>query len=305
MTSKAVAKQLAMKLKLEDRLKPKLRKFFRQMGHDVKIVMTVTNRVPSLDSFDAELITILREHYRLVAEAFKEIPKQSIKSSITINEKKQHFEEIPGGSDSSDNTAFLAAAVLLLSDAIDKSDEEIVEFIISHSVQQSGFILRTTQKELQAITARVIANAIAQGEDLTLKEIAARVEKEFNASSAGRIDTIAATETQGPSETTKLIIATVLAATVIDVLGPDGGPVPGTVIKTWNTIIDSVTRPAHIRANGQTIRNNTAFVVGGERLPAPGNSSLGASLKNVINCRCTATYSVVGGDALPVNITLQ
>lgn len=304
MTSKAVAKQLAMKLKLEDRLKPKLRKFFRQISHDVKIVMTATNRVPNLDSFDAELIAILREHYRLVAKAFKEIPRQSIKSWATPIEKKQFVEEIPGGSDSAVDEAVLAA-ILLLPDVINRSEEEIVEYIIRHSQLQSGFILSTTQKELQAITARIIVEAVSRGEVLTPAEIAARVEREFNARTANRIDTIAATETQTPSETVKLLIATALATIALEVIGPDGELVPGTVIKIWNTIIDSVTRPAHIRANGQIVRNNTAFVVGGELLPAPGNSSLGASLKNIINCRCVATFDVVGGGDLPINITLQ
>ena len=38
MTSKVVAKQLAMKLKLENKLKPKLRKFFRQVGHQELVI---------------------------------------------------------------------------------------------------------------------------------------------------------------------------------------------------------------------------------------------------------------------------
>ena len=304
MTSKAIAKQLAMKLKLENKLKPKLRKFFKQVGRDVRVIWTATGRIPSLDSFDVELTAILRDHYRLVADAFKDIPKESIKSHIALGEKK-FVEELPGGSDSSDLTTTIAAVILLLSSAMDKAEEEIVGFIIDESVKHSGFILNTTRDELQSVTARVVANAVAQGEDLTLAEISARVEREFAANSRNRIDTIAVTETQGPSETTKLIMALALASTALTVPGVDGELLPGTVIKTWNSIIDSVTRPAHISANGQVVLNNTSFVVGGERLPAPGNSSLGASLKNIINCRCIATYDVVGGEALPMNITLQ
>ena len=294
MTSKAVPKQLAMKLKLENKLKPKLKKFFRQVSHDVKIVMTVTRRVPSLENFDVDLTAILKDHYREVAEVFKEIPRESIKSWAHSIEKKQHVEEIPGGSDSAVDEALLVA-ILLLPDLINQAEEEIVEFIITHSQTQSRHILNTTQKELNQITARVIAEAAAQGEVLTPAEISARVEKEFNARSKKRIDTIATTETQTPSEKVKLITALALAAIVLE----------GTTMKTWHTVIDSVTRPAHISANGQVVRNDVPFRVGGERLPAPGDSSLGASPKNIINCRCIATYSVVGGDIIPANIALQ
>lgn len=300
MSSRSVAKQLAAKLKLEKKLKPKLTKLFKQIGKDVNTVWSATRQIPNLNSFDVELVTILRQHYRDVAKAFTKIARDSLKSSITFNSTKQ-IEEIPGGSDSSES--FLAATAITLLSAMEKAESEIIKFINEHSIRQSKFILETTENNLRETVKRVITQTALEGRILTQREIGDLIEKEFNATSKGRIDTIAMTETQTPSETIKLLEATALAVAVSG--GREDELKEGTVVKTWNAILDAVTRPAHRAAHGQTVPNNTPFIVGGERLPAPGNSFLGASLGNVINCRCIATFDVIGGGDFPVDITLQ
>ena len=45
-------------------------------------------------------------------------------------------------------------------------------------------------------------------------------------------------------------------------------------------------------ANGQTVDFYDPFIVGGEEMQYPLDPS--ASPENTINCRCTATYRVVG-----------
>lgn len=55
---------------------------------------------------------------------------------------------------------------------------------------------------------------------------------------------------------------------------------------TWDSTLDRVTRPHHWDADGQTVLINEPFVVAGERLMFPGDDSLGATAKNLINCRC-------------------
>ena len=57
--------------------------------------------------------------------------------------------------------------------------------------------------------------------------------------------------------------------------------------KTWVTMGDSKVRPHHQAANFQTVPENEPFIVMGENLMFPGDTSLGASLINVSNCRCT------------------
>lgn len=302
MTSKAVAKQLAMKLKLEKKLKPKLKRFFRQIGQDIKVVWTATRTIPNLDSFAPKLTAILNDHYRDVAKQFTGIAQESLKSSVASNNTKQH-EEIPGVSDSGDTSvALLALLALPVLDTINDVKNDVITFINEHSVGQTSRILATTRQELQTISARVITDASVNGEVLTQAEVGDRIARGFAESSNSRVNTIAMTETQTPSETIKLIEATALAVLVASAAGVDEGLGVGTVVKKWNAIIDSVTRSAHLRANGQVVLHNVPFLVGGERLPAPGNSGLGASLSNIINCRCTATFSVISNDTPLANI---
>jgi uncharacterized protein with gpF-like domain len=49
---------------------------------------------------------------------------------------------------------------------------------------------------------------------------------------------------------------------------------------------DEKVRPAHVEANGQIVPFKQPFDVDGQSLMYPGDMSLGASIDNVINCRC-------------------
>jgi uncharacterized protein with gpF-like domain len=55
---------------------------------------------------------------------------------------------------------------------------------------------------------------------------------------------------------------------------------------TWDATLDEVTRPHHWEADGQTVPINEPFTVAGEKLMFPGDDSLGATAKNLVNCRC-------------------
>lgn len=57
--------------------------------------------------------------------------------------------------------------------------------------------------------------------------------------------------------------------------------------KEWMCSMDSDSRKWHKEANGQVVPVDEPFIVGGEKLMHPGDSSQGASAKNVIQCRCT------------------
>lgn len=61
--------------------------------------------------------------------------------------------------------------------------------------------------------------------------------------------------------------------------------------KTWHAIIDKGTRDWHREANGQTKPITEPFEVGGDLMQYPRDESLGAGGENIVNCRCSATYS--------------
>jgi len=64
------------------------------------------------------------------------------------------------------------------------------------------------------------------------------------------------------------------------------------VKKKWNSVGDSHTRDTHRMAGAQSpIAMNKPFLVGASMLMFPSDTSLGASLDEIIGCRCYLTYS--------------
>lgn len=62
--------------------------------------------------------------------------------------------------------------------------------------------------------------------------------------------------------------------------------------KEWIATLDNRTRDPHAAAHGQRRGLDDPYVVGGQRLRYPGDTSLGASADNTIQCRCTESYRV-------------
>lgn len=58
------------------------------------------------------------------------------------------------------------------------------------------------------------------------------------------------------------------------------------ITHTWDATLDEFTRPHHFEADGLTVPIDEPFVIYGERMMFPGDDSLGATAKNLINCRC-------------------
>lgn len=69
---------------------------------------------------------------------------------------------------------------------------------------------------------------------------------------------------------------------------------PETVTRKWDATMDSRTRKDHQRADGLEVKGMEApFVLeDGSRLMYPGDTSLGASAAQTINCRCIQQYVV-------------
>lgn len=69
--------------------------------------------------------------------------------------------------------------------------------------------------------------------------------------------------------------------------------------KKWVATPDARTRDAHKSADGQEVPQDEPFIVDGEKMMYPGDISLGASAKNVINCRCTMVSVIKRKDYNP------
>lgn len=252
-----LARQLAKKIKLENRFKPELTRFFKQVSRNATAKWVATSRIPNLDSFQLELIALLRGHYRRVEKAFSKDARNEAKTVNFFLETKQE----------------------------ENIDSEIVDYINQHSIQQSMFILQTTESNLNVVAASVLGAAITGIERPTRAETAREIRREFDARSINRIDTIAMTETQTPAEEIKFIEALAVSETLRQTTGQ-------TMAKTWATVLDERTRPSHVLADRQEVNVRQPFIVQGERLPVPGSAALGASLSNIINCRCASINTI-------------
>lgn len=66
--------------------------------------------------------------------------------------------------------------------------------------------------------------------------------------------------------------------------------------KSWVAVRDENTRNAHaVKSPTEYIRLDEAFIVGGEQLVYPADTSLGASASNTINCRCSMNFRLARG----------
>lgn len=69
-----------------------------------------------------------------------------------------------------------------------------------------------------------------------------------------------------------------------------------TARKQWQTMGDKLVRRFprdafdHVSANRQTVGIRDPYIVSGQLMKHPGDSSLGASKGNIINCRCVSVY---------------
>lgn len=55
----------------------------------------------------------------------------------------------------------------------------------------------------------------------------------------------------------------------------------------WVTTIDGRERPTHHNADGQQVKTGEPFTVGGSKMMHPHDSSLGAPIEEIAQCRCT------------------
>jgi len=158
-------------------------------------------------------------------------------------------------------------------------DTQLTTFINAQTGYQSDLIISTLGEDIAATVDTVIIDAAAEGVQLPKVKIASKVKKKFKDSIEGKASVISGTETQIMAEKTKLVEAVNLQQLK-----------EMRLVKQWVSTLDEVTRVAHVFADGQIQELGDPFIVGGERLLIPGDSSLGASAGNIIECRCDAIY---------------
>jgi len=239
------------KLALEPKLRKKLRKLDKKILNQFRRNM-LRGQMTRADTFSPELEDLLAKHYVLVANEFQgNIENQLPKDlGLTATEK---------------TTLALALAA----------------FFERRATNQAHFITQTTQKEMGKAALLAASETEDQIEQAVIA--AAILSRRFLA----REGATATLETQAAAEATKAAEFDVLAGKRPLTLDTP----PGAANKEWVTMRDERVRRSpffHTRADQQVRPINVPFSVGGEQLRFPGDTSLGASIGNVINCRCAA-----------------
>ena len=296
-----LTREVTEKLRLEAIVKPGIRKIFKRVVDDFRVSVARTGQAPSLSRHRTSFETLLEDHYRRVQRSFGGmILKQNNVTTYMALRSKQAKQN---DAEEESRIKELIAAIFLLWD-----DER--------APVQADIIVATTVRDM--------GDAIDQGRQAMREDGTPTENRSLAAVAAaillrilrGRVDLIAVTETQAAAEAAKAIEASTVAGVLIpgvpvprDIVpvveptvaptptpgpGPRLTPVQATLKKSWIDMRDKRVRPTHVEAGRRygaaSIPVNEAFIVGGSRMMYPGDTSLGAPIREIASCRCSAQY---------------
>ena len=292
--TRIAARDLAKKMSLEPKLISKLRKLFNKISRDAKDYYVLNNTLICLSPYKAELTKMLFEHYIRVYKSFSNV-QPIVKKSYNRNVEVK--KDNPDGSKPIDFT--------VTNNEI-KTEKEIQDSL-ERADKQSYYIMNTTQKQLSESYFEAESESPITGTTKSSEDVAKTATEYFNEKSKSRPESISATETQAVAEKAKAnntVQYTIYPSSsgaietlpgesfnpLEDLEEEDRETLSGYTVKYWVTMADNRVREAHIEAEGQVVFADEPFIVMGEELMEPGDTSLGASDANIINCRCTAVY---------------
>ena len=271
--NKRAKRNLALKLALEKTFNRDLVSYFNEIKTDVVSFYTATGLLINADIYQKQTERLLEKHYKRVIRNFINEGKYSYRKSLEAKgiEYKQEQEE--------EDEKIKATSVLIAL--------AFVESIIQRRALQ---LIETTNDNIKDTAAKATKKAKEAGTKV-YDEINKGLDRAFKARHA----MIALTETQFMAERSKNIEAAVISRNGdVDPSSINDGVVTGNpdVKKEWAAILDDRTRGGHAMADGQTQNMNDPYIVNGEYLMYPSDTSMGASLGNIINCRCSSLYGV-------------
>ena len=266
-------RELSQKLKLEQVLIKELRPLFMKMNKAFQLNYARNARIIDFGQYEADIKAVLRKHYERVQKVFTGNVIEMNSMDINAIEKKE----------------------------IGLIDLGLLAWIANELLFKPEKIIETTQEDARQSVAKAQQEQVQSEGDMTAVTIAA-IAVAFNKRKLlGRLKTISITETQSASESAKLIEAQALAGikpfSIQDdpfaLTRPNEEEIEGNT-KQWVTVRDTVVRATHVDADRQKVPIDKPFIVGGHEMNMPADSSLGAPIKETINCRCSATYNIGG-----------
>lgn len=152
--------------------------------------------------------------------------------------------------------------------------------LLADQLERTRNLMVRTPDEVYRIVIRELGEAVSLGE--SVQQQAARISHALDVTGTenwpARAQTVAVTEVHR---------AWNMGAQAAALRVQTGGV--RLLKKRWDAKEDSATRPAHRRADGQTVPVAQPFIVDREALMVPGDPA--GSPSNVINCRCKPKFS--------------
>lgn len=249
------------KLILERSLLPKIRTINGKIVRQFTKELAKSGNVINSAEFDAELNLALMDHYRKVGAEF-------------------------------DDQILLPKDVAKTEEEADAISDALLLYYLTRAADQTTIINTTTQGQMGdsvRIGNEEAARMAAEGQPISAIEAAVISGAVLSRKLRARSVTISETETQAVAETAKATNASILLFQQPDTIAITPRAIEAT--KEWVTFGDERVRSAHLAADSIEVNVTEPFTVGGELLMRPGDTSMGASAGNIINCRCSAVYS--------------
>lgn len=256
MPAKQAKRDIRKKIKLGNQFIKELRPFNDKIVKDVVRSYSKNGEIISAGKFNPEMEAMLLNHYERTGDQFNDQIAKTLPKELAETPEER-------------------SAIIGI----------LATYYIARAVNQTGRIMNTTQKNINKSilegTRQAVANVIP-GSFPSRRDIALNAGTILKRQLNGRNSGIAGTETQNIAEEAKQVEAEQLTIGAPKEVEPD---------KEWVTAGDELVRRtpfSHVAADSQKVKLNDLFTVSGEILKMPGDTSHGASLGNVINCRCAS-----------------
>ena len=206
---------------------------------------------------------------KAMAAAFGPAADKALKSAIapawilSMSAGRDHALAVLGGSGK-------AVKRPDLDSTFDVTNDRFNAWVDSNGLSKSKDMNDTTLASLKKALQKAVSDAVSSGDSSDLvKQILAASDGVYDEMTTTRAKAIARTE----------------AGSTVNYGQQETYKAEGVQSKEWMAVQDDRTRDDHADADGQVVKMDEAFDVGGEDLDYPGDPD--GSAENVINCRCT------------------
>jgi hypothetical protein len=281
-----VNSDLAKKLVLEAELAASINKIYDRMSDTGSFLYVSSGRPISGSPFQPDFEKALSDHYKKTFNVFDNPFGGADLDSVAAKNAESKAEPEQN----------VATPISLSPEPVDASKKPYEQtvasrqkaFIDQQAPQQSHTIADTAAKRWNDILAASLGlyltgklTPAAQDENSPMAQditVAKATKDSFNAQNPGASDRVGLTETQHAAESNKFYIASATAALISK--------------KIWITILDGRARSSHSLAFGQKRSMFRPFIVQNQQLMYPRDMSMGATLDNIVNCRCGVAYTL-------------